>query len=316
MWSARGSDILSNRLDKVIQNCGDAGAFLQVGTLVRISSSHGPHLMRTDMTIPQACRAQHFAVSGLSKQAIAKAVRQQSEILHGATHVLAASRWTAESLLRDFDISPHRLSVVYTGGGLRIPHSANESRIRREILFVGFDWERKGGPLLYDAFLRVRKRFTDATLRIVGCRPRIRHPSVFVEGRLDKGDPLQYEQLIRCYLRASCFCLPSLFDPFPNVIIEASSAGLPTVAINNGSRQEAVRHGETGLLVESSDPECLAEALCNLLKDPQRCSTMGVAARHYTRSNFSWQRALDLIGAAVCNRAEPFNAEENVGEVG
>ena len=299
MWSERGSETLSRRLNQLIRRSGDTGPFLQVGTLINVDSALGPHFMRTDMTVIQAARAGHFAVAAMTSRAIDEAVRLQCTILSSASHVFAASEWTARSLRDDCGVPAERVSVVYTGGGLHVPDGVNESKAGREILFVGLDWERKGGPLLLEAFRRLRSKLPDATLRIVGCTPGIRDPGVLIEGRLSKADPAQYERLVRCYLRASCFCLPTLFDPFPNVIIEAASVGLATVAINNGSRSEAIIDGQTGALVSSANPEAIAVELYNMLHDMERCHRMGAAARNYARSCFSWDQAVARIGSAV-----------------
>jgi glycosyltransferase involved in cell wall biosynthesis len=299
MWSYRGSDTLSRRLNAAIESSGDRGPFLQVGTLVRISSRLGPHFMRTDMTIPQARRANHFAVSALSASALREAEDVQRDVLAEAEHVFAASNWTASSLIEDFGVSASRVSVVYTGGNLPILTHIKEDRCDKEILFVGLDWERKGGPLLLEAFRIVKEQHPDSTLRVVGCSPQVNQPGVRIEGRLEKSDRAQYDRLLRCYLRAACFCLPTLFDPFPNVIVEASSVGLPSVAFDNGSRREAILHGETGLLVQETDPRALAAALCEILEDPSRSQRMGAAAKAFAELNFSWERAIESIGTII-----------------
>ena len=299
MWSNRGHEVLSARLNWRIARAGDKGPFLQVGTLVRIDPSLGPHYMRTDMTIAQARRAMYFAISQLPKAGLDRAERLQHRTLEDAAHVFAASQWTADSLVSDCGVPRERVTVVYTGGGLSIPRGVVEHRMEREILFVGFDWERKGGPLLYDAFRIVHDRFPDATLRIIGCDPELDHPGIRVEGRLDKRNPAEYERLVRCYLRASCMCLPTLFDPFPNAIVEAGSVGLATVAIDNGSRREIILNGKTGILAASAEPEAVASALCELLENPKRCKQMGENARAHVSANFTWEKAVDQIGQIV-----------------
>jgi glycosyltransferase involved in cell wall biosynthesis len=146
----------------------------------------------------------------------------------------------------------------------------------------------------------VHARLPDATLRIVGCLPDgVRHPAVHVEGRLDKRDPAQRERLVRCYLRASCFCLPTLFDPFPNAIVEAAWAGLPSVAIDNGSRREVIIDGVTGVLANASEPDAVAAALIDVLESSERCQAMGRAARQHAELHFNWDRVVRRIGRVV-----------------
>lgn len=302
LWSNSGIDTLSDRLDHTIRAAGDRGPFLQVGTLVRIDPALGPHLMRTDMTIAQARRAgRQFAVSQLGDRHMDAAERVQAEVVNSAAQVMAASRWVADSLRKDCGVPADRITVLYPSPGLTLTPGVTGpvNKSGREILFVGIDWERKGGPLLYDAFTRVHRELPDATLRIVGCRPNLQHPAVRIEGLLDKRDPAQAERLTRCYLEAACFCLPSLFEPFGIALTEAASVGLPAVSIDEGARNEAIVHGVTGALAAEPTADALAAALIHVLADPQRTQRYGRAAREYAGEHFSWDVAVATIGRVL-----------------
>jgi glycosyltransferase involved in cell wall biosynthesis len=299
MWSRAGSGLLSRRTNRAIRAAGDRGPFLQVGTLVELDPDFGPHYTLVDMTIPQARRAETFAIGHLSPARYDEAVGIQARVLRQAAHTFTLSDWARRSVIDDFGIDPDRVTTVYAGPNLRIPPSLTDAKAPREILFVGIDWERKGGPLLADAFSLLRRRLPDATLRVVGCTPDVRTPGVHVEGFLDRRDPAQFERLCRCYLRASCFCLPSLFDPFPIAILEAATAGLPVVSLDTGSRREAVDHGATGLLATDPTPQALADALHDVLADPDRAQAMGRAARLHAHTHFTWELVVDRIGRAL-----------------
>ena len=314
MWSERGQRTLSKRFGDVLRRSGDRGPMLQVGTLVEVPREIGPHYMLTDMTIPQAEREGMFEVGKMTRAQINEANRVQSRVLHSAKHVFVLTEWCRRSMIDDFDLPGDRVSVVYAGSNLRLPPGVSEARVDRELLFVGIDWVRKGGPLLLDAFRIVRKLLPDATLRIVGCSPAINEPGVVVEGFLDKRNEADYEKLARLYLRASCFCLPSLFDPFPNVIIEAASVGLPSVAVDNGSRREAVIDGVTGALAPDATPESVADAMMKVLADPNRCHAMGEAARQHAELHFTWDRVVEKIAGVV--RANNATADQIATPVG
>jgi glycosyltransferase involved in cell wall biosynthesis len=308
MWSERGSKILSDRLNAQIEASGDRGAFLEVGTLVRVDPQFGPHYQLTDMTIAQARRAGHFAIGRLTAAEMDEAERVQHAIIHSARHVFVLSDWTAESVSRDCGIPRSRITVVFAGSNLVVPAELTTTvkRVPGQILFVGFDWKRKGGPRLLEAFATVRKALPNATLRVVGCDPfdpesggGPKVDGVIVEGKLDRRDPAQYERLCRAYLEASCFCLPSEFDPFPNAIIEAMGVGMPAVAFDNGSRREAIVHGECGLLAKPGDVADLAAQLIAVLGDPTRTATMGRAATERVQREFTWRRVVERIGDVV-----------------
>jgi glycosyltransferase involved in cell wall biosynthesis len=83
------------------------------------------------------------------------------------------------------------------------------------------------------------------------------------------------------------FVLPSRVEGFPVTVVEAMLAGLPVVATDVGSVDEAVVPGETGWIVPSEDPAALARAMNELVGDLDRAAAMGQTAREIALSRFS-----------------------------
>ena len=301
MWSQSGQLSMSARVADEIARANDYGPLLEIGTMLRLNTRQCPHMMLSDMTVSQAREAGRFAISQLSARRLDEAERLQRERVQEAAHLFTLSAWTARGFEQDCGVDPSKITVTYAGSNLRLPEGVEEPRREREVLFVGIDWERKGGPLLLEAFKIVRRQLRDARLTIVGCSPAVDQEGVNVVGYLDRRDPGQFDLLARCYLRASCFCLPTLFDPFPNVIIEAASVGLPTVSIDTGSRAEVILPGVTGELATNADVDELADALLRCLRDPGRCSDMGRAAQLRQQELFTWDKVIERIANATRN---------------
>ncbi len=76
-------------------------------------------------------------------------------------------------------------------------------------------------------------------------------------------------------------------EGFSNSILEGMAAGLPMVVTDVGGNTEAVIDGKTGFVAPPQNPECLAEAILKLVKDPALCRQMGEAGRERVRSRFS-----------------------------
>jgi len=153
---------------------------------------------------------------------------------------------------------------------------------RQNVLFIGIDWERKGGPELLQAFARLRARCTSATLTIVGCYPRTRVPGVQVVGAVPA------ERISDYLARATVFCMPSWREPFGIVYLEAMRAGLPVIAWDLGAVPDLIRDGENGYRVKAGDIDGLARRLEDLITSPERCRKMGECGQAIVSSRFTW----------------------------
>ena len=83
------------------------------------------------------------------------------------------------------------------------------------------------------------------------------------------------------------FVLPSLYEPFGRVLIEAMGARLPIVASRAGGVPEIVLDGETGVLVPPGEPEALADAIAGLVIDRERADRLASAGRARVERCFS-----------------------------
>lgn len=87
----------------------------------------------------------------------------------------------------------------------------------------------------------------------------------------------------------------SLSEGFPNSVVEAMAAARPVVGTDVGGIPDAVRHGETGLLVPAGDVAALANAIEALLLDPSKRKRFGEAGREVARSRFSASSAIERL---------------------
>lgn len=111
-----------------------------------------------------------------------------------------------------------------------------------------------------------------------------------------------------CMTAADVFCMPARSEPpdvegFGLVFLEAGACETAVVGARAGGVPDAIVHGETGLLVEPSDPVALAEALSTLLGDPAARARMGKAARARIEAQCTWDHVaagiLDEMRAAL-----------------
>ncbi len=309
MWSPTGRSRISRKISGVLDRKGIHGPVLQIGTLADLEPSNRSHFMLTDMTVKQAIDAGQFAISSIWKRHLERVYDRERFALSRAAHVFTLSEWARKSVIDDFYVDASKVTTVYAGSNLEIEDIGISFNPRGPILFVGIDWERKGGPLLLEAFRKLRESDSAAELMIIGCDPKISMDGVHVLGFLDKSFAAQREKLFDAYRNASCFCLPSVFDPFPIVLLEAASVGLPCVSIDNGSRREAIIDGQTGLLCSSASPDELCAKLAMILQDPEGSRLMGTKAKERAAGLFTWDhvitRILEIVDGHELSRSHP-----------
>jgi alpha-maltose-1-phosphate synthase len=210
-----------------------------------------------------------------------------------ALHVFTLGGPAARSVVDFYDVPQERVTVV--GGGASVdvlPDPPNGSR-EPTVLYVGSDWRRKGGDVLIDAFRRVRSEHPDARLQIVGTEEPAAEDGVEVLGFVRDRD-----RLADLYARASVFCLPSRFEPYGLVAVEAMANELPCV-VTPGALAEVVLDGETGIVVPHEDPVALAGALSRLLDDPPYARRLGVNGRSRVEEHLTWDAVVERMTPAL-----------------
>lgn len=204
--------------------------------------------------------------------------------------VFTFSNRTRKSIIHDYGVNENKVVTVYSGTNIgSLPNIVKEYK-SKIILFVGIDFERKGGYVLLDAFKKVRNKKDDAKLIILGSTLDLE-----IEGVEFKGF-VPYEQKIQYFRLASVFVMPSIGDPFPNALIEAMSYKLPCIGSKTGGISEIIDDCKTGFLVEPYDSNQLAEKIMYLLDSEELMEKMGNAGRKKVEEVFTWDKVVKRMG--------------------
>jgi glycosyltransferase involved in cell wall biosynthesis len=246
-----------------------------------------PHYVYTDHTHLANLHNPGFEKKDLYSR---RWIELERTIYHNATINFARSSNISRSIIEDYSCPSDKVICVYSGSNVGANFKVDKEKYKnKNILFVGVDWKRKGGPELVEAFKRVLKAHPTARLTIVGCSPKLNIPNCDVVGRV----PL--EGLNHYYERASVFCLPTRLEPFGIVFLEAFAHGLPVVATDIEGIPDFVLGGETGYLVKPGDAEHLSEVLIELIANPEKCQALGENGRRLVLERYSWEK----VGAEI-----------------
>jgi glycosyltransferase involved in cell wall biosynthesis len=213
-----------------------------------------------------------------------KYLQYEANLYKTAEAVATTGSHVQRTLIEQYGCDPSRVTTIHVGANVEIvPVSIELDRYNaRHVLFVGVQWERKGGPALVEGFLRAAKNYPDARLTIVGCSPAVSDSRIIVVGSIPR------EEVPHYYKAASIFCMPSLVEPLGIAAVEASLFRLPVVATRIGGFYETVTDNETGLLVPPHDPAAIATALERLFRAPDLARRMGLAGFERNHIRFDW----------------------------
>lgn len=253
-------------------------------------------------------------------------------ILGGAAALVAISRWTRDlafTVLGELGLDGHgqRVKVVPLGtdpAHFRPGIDATELRHRlglpdgeaRWLVTVARLEPHKGVDTVIRALPAILERVPQARYAVAGSGPEREHleklarqtgvgDKVRFLGQVDDRDLPALYNTAAVYVGASRRAARIGVEGFGISLVEASACGLPVVAGDSGGVADAVRNGETGLLVPPEEPAAFADAITRLLAEPGLAARFGAAGRRAVESYFNWDRVVRDLRAIESEAVAP-----------
>ena len=232
--------------------------------------------------------------------------------LKKAKGIFPVSHYSA-GLLMDLKVEKNRIHVIPNGVDPKRFKPKKPRRQRNDppkILTVARLDLHKGHDRVLEALLILKKEGLTPSYIIVGegeeeMRLREVVRSFGLEQQVIFAGFISDSELASMYANSDIFVMASreipgrldLIEGFGISFLEASASGLPVVAGCSGGVPDAVRHGETGLLVNPDSPEDIARALRLLLSDTDFAQKLGTEGRRWTETQMSW----DHVAKRLCS---------------
>jgi len=209
-----------------------------------------------------------------------------------ADRILGVSSALGDWLRESVGVPAERITVVPNGKDPRLyPPDIGRDEVRRElgveashrlVTLVGRLHRQKGQDLLIEAAPAVLDAVPGARFLLLGEGPWAgevdrRLHAAGLEKRFLRAH--HRDDVARVLAATDLVVLPSRYEGFPNVVVEAMAARRPVVATRVPGTDEAVLDGETGLLVPPGDPQALAAALVRVLRDDALAQRLARAGR-------------------------------------
>jgi glycosyltransferase involved in cell wall biosynthesis len=234
-------------------------------------------------------------------------------------HQLMSSSWSSIAVseavrawaIRQFDIPPERIDVLYNGHDIQRyaspsidarPRVRGEFALADEAPVIGvigrLDVAQKGQDVMIQALSMLRERHPDAMLLLVGDGPDRARCEALVQ-RLGLDQAVRFaahrHDIADILAAVDVAVVPSVCEEgLPFVAIEASAAGRPVVASRSGGLPEVVVHEQTGIVVPKGDVCGLAAAVARLLDDPGLAMRLGEGGQRYA-TRFSLAGHVDAL---------------------
>jgi phosphatidylinositol alpha-1,6-mannosyltransferase len=229
--------------------------------------------------------------------------KSRKRYLEAADKVVAVSTFTCNALNHEMGLGPDRIALIENGvdtrrffpgpvdAGLVARHGLGGKKI---VLTVGRLVPRKGMDMVVRAMPAVLKERPDVHYLVVGegeHRPQLEAliAQLGLEGNVTLVGAAGDGELIRYYRSCDIFAMPNRTMPdgdtegFGLVFLEANACGKPVIGGKAGGAVEAVRDGETGLLVDGGEPSQIARAILALVNSPETAAKMGEAGLRFAK---------------------------------
>jgi len=241
--------------------------------------------------------------ANMPPSAVARGRRQEETALRNCRLAAFASTWALEGAQRLAD--SRKLRVLPFGSSLPVHHTAEDiarsaaaKRSARnkqcELLFVGVNWERKGGAVAVETARLLNEAGIETRLRVVGSQPPGDIPP-FVEilGFINKSSESGRQKLIDLFRSADIFILPTRAEAAGIVFAEASAYGLPCITYATGGTTEYVRSGVNGICIEpGGSAERFAGEIRKMLDNPALYEAYAARAFQEYANRLNWETSV------------------------
>jgi glycosyltransferase involved in cell wall biosynthesis len=247
-----------------------------------VVTEHLPHSNTSDPNLP-------YGGTSPVKTAIKTMVKRHQLALVDRT--ILPSSGTVDFVSKRYRVGQRRLSIVHNG----IPEPAEHLRPSwggNRVISVGSLSVQKG----FDVLTKAASLGTGWTVDIFGEGP---SRASLEQLAVEQHSPVRFagwaDRTAMAIDRASVMCVPSRWEAFSYVALEAMWAELPIVASRVDGLTDLVVHGETGLLVEPDDEIALAAAISTLIENPTYARELGRQGRRRAAEHFSYQAMVDGV---------------------
>jgi glycosyltransferase involved in cell wall biosynthesis len=309
-WSTTYDRIVQKKLSASLRETS-VDAVVEIGDLAQLDA---PYYVYQDLSYDVLERFYDPAVGvpgfeAIDLDTIKRRQDRQHKFYESAAGVFAFSEWFANTLVEWSGVPRDKVAVTYAGlNSVETPAEDNtrlETRVTTNgpvrLLFVGREFFRKGGDIVLAALAQLRREHWPHVQLTVAGPKTWPLPGNIPDGVVFLGN-LSTVEVAQLYRTHDLFVMPSRFEAFGIVFLEALASGIPVIGRSDFAMPEIIRPGENGALVGSDDPSELASAIISVLNNPAVREFTGQSAKDI-RAQFSWDAVAERMLTAISHSA-------------
>lgn len=225
-------------------------------------------------------------------------------LTYESVRTITCSNYMRDEVERIFELPDDKITIIPNGieyDLFKIDHDLE--RLRRQfvypdsrmVFFVGRLVYEKGVQTVIEAMPKVLEEVPDLCFLVAGTGPHARALQIMIE-ELGLGQKIKMlgfveaDFLAKFYKCADITVVPSIYEPFGMVVLEAMVAGSPVIVADTGGLKEIVVHEETGLCFKPGNPDSLAQAMIRVLKNDGLARQLTMDAQRFIGEKYNWGR--------------------------
>lgn len=218
----------------------------------------------------------------------------EQKAIDKASFFVYPSKWAADFVVKEYGVPEEKLAIIPFGANIddksilyTEKHIDDNSVFN--LLFLGVNWERKGGDVVYNTFLLLKEKGYNVTLTVCGCVPPYEDDRIRVIPFLNKNIPEQLVFFNTLMQETHLLFVPTKADCSPIVFCEANAFGIPVLTNNTGGVSELVIDDFNGYALNvNSLPEEYALKIEALLQDADLYSRLSQNSRSFYLKDLNW----------------------------
>jgi glycosyltransferase involved in cell wall biosynthesis len=221
--------------------------------------------------------------------------------------IVSSSTATSHSLISDYNIPLSKITIIPFGANIddediQVSQKVVDKSKRVNILFVGKDWERKGGDFAVTVCDILIKQKITVQLTIVGCKVPEKFQRNYIKNYiyLDKNKKDDFKKLRELYVESHFLMGFSKAEMYGIVFCEAAAYGLPVVTYSVGGITDIVVNEKTGVMLPiDTKQEIFALKIVELILNPEKYLLMSDEARKRYETLLNWNTFMDTLKSKI-----------------